>query len=125
MLKRSEKREKYCNLIYTTILKDIITPIAGNNTTYLSELLEIGKKLLGDKFKGVYPSDKIPKLNELSPYAILNLDTSRGKGSHWVAIAKKDNNTYFLKAIKNESEYKPQFKICVQMMKYIFNKKQF
>ena len=94
MLKRSEKREKYCNLIYTTILKDIITPIAGNNTTYLSELLEIGKKLLGDKFKGVYPSDKIPKLNELSPYAILNLDTSREKGSHWVAIAKKDNNTY-------------------------------
>ena len=66
MLKRSEKREKYCNLIYTTILKDIITPIAGNNTTYLSELLEIGKKLLGDKFKGVYPSNKIPKLNELS-----------------------------------------------------------
>ena len=79
MLKRSEKREKYCNLIYTTILKDIITPLAGNNTTYLSELLEIGKTLLGDKFKGVYPSDKIPKLNELSPYAILNLDTSREK----------------------------------------------
>lgn len=92
--KRERNREKDCNLIYNAILKDIIKPISGDNTTYLSEILGIGKKLLGVKFKGVYPSDKIPKLNDLSPYAVLNLDTSKEKGSHWVAIAKKNNNTY-------------------------------
>ena len=88
------KKERYCNLLYNKILKDIVKPISGDHTTYLTELLGIGKKLFGIKFKGVYPSDKIPKLNDLSPYAILNLDTSKESGSHWVAIAKHGNNTY-------------------------------
>lgn len=57
----------------------------------MSELHGIGKKLFGVKFKGVFPSDRIPKLNDLSPYAILNLDTSEEPGSHWVAIAKHPN----------------------------------
>lgn len=87
-------KEKYCNLIYNKILKDIVKPISGDKTTYLSELLRIGKKLFGVKFKGVFPSDKIPKLNDLSPYAILNLDKSTESGSHWVAIAKHGDKTY-------------------------------
>jgi hypothetical protein len=90
----NKNKEKYCNLIYNKILKDIVKPISGNKTTYLSELLAIGKKLFGVKFKGVFPSDKIPKLNDLSPYAILNLDRSTESGSHWVAIAKHGDNTY-------------------------------
>ena len=88
------KKERYCELIYNKVLSDVVKPITGDQTTYLGELLGAGKKLLGVKFKGVYPSDKIPKLNDLSPYAILNLDTSKERGSHWIAIAKKDNNTY-------------------------------
>ena len=48
--------------------------------------------MLGNKFKGVYPSDKIPKLNKLQPYAILNLDNSSKPGSHWIAVAYDDNN---------------------------------
>ena len=56
-----------------------VYPLIGDKTTYLSELLRIGKKLFGVKFKGVFPSDKIPKLNDLSPYAILNLDKYFGK----------------------------------------------
>lgn len=89
-MKKNNERE--CMLIYNKILKEIVKPLG--NTTYLSDLLGIGKKLLGVKFKGVYPSDKIPKLNDLSPYAILNLDTSKEKGSHWVAIAKHGDITY-------------------------------
>lgn len=88
------RNEKYCNILYNKILQDIVKPISGDKTTYLNEILGIGKKLLGIKFKGVYPSDKIPKLNDLSPYAILNLDTSKESGSHWVAIAKYGNKTY-------------------------------
>jgi len=91
----SNKKEQYCNLIYNKLLNDVVKKISNDQTTYLTEILGVGKKLLGVKFKGVYPSDKIPKLNDLSPYAILNLDTSKEKGSHWVSIAKYGNNTYF------------------------------
>ena len=84
----NSKKEKYCELLYNNILKGVIKPITGDQTTYLDEILGAGK------FKGVFPSDKIPKLNDLSPYAVLNLDTSKQPGSHWVAIAKQGNNTY-------------------------------
>ena len=86
--------EKKAHIIYNKILKDIVVPIIGNKTTYMSDLQKAGKMMFGVKFKGVYPSDKIPKLNELSSYAILNLDKSYEPGSHWIAIAKKGNRTY-------------------------------
>ena len=82
------QKEKDIENVYDNILKQIIEPLSGDKTTYLSELNGIGKKLFGVKFKGVFPSDKIPKLNDLSPYAILNLDTTKQPGSHWVSIAK-------------------------------------
>ena len=81
------KKEKHIENLYNQILKQIVVLI-GDTTTYLSELNGIGRKLFGVKYKGTFPSDKIPKLNDLSLYAILNLDTSKQPGSHWVAIAK-------------------------------------
>jgi hypothetical protein len=87
-------KEKHANLIYQKVLKDIITPLTGDKTTYLDELNGIGHKMLSVAFKGVYPADKIPILNDLKKYAILNLDTSKEPGSHWVAIAKDKENTY-------------------------------
>jgi len=82
--------------LYKEKLKEIEKYYTGDRTTYLKELEGTGKKLLGVKFKGVYPSDKIPKLNDLSPYCILNLDSSKEPGSHWVALAKsgKDSILY-------------------------------
>ena len=82
--------------LYKDTLKKIENNYTGDTTTYLKQLNGIGKKLLGVKFKGVYPSDKIPKLNDLSPYCILNLDSSKEPGSHWVALAKngKDSILY-------------------------------
>ena len=88
------KRERYCTFLYNVLLKEVIKPVTGDKTTYSDGILRIGKKMLGDKFNGVYPSDQIPKLNEESPYAILDFDTSEEKGSHWVAIAKKGDKTY-------------------------------
>lgn len=86
--------EEYCNLIYNKILKYIVEPLVGNKTTYMSDLEKVGKKMLGQKFLGVYPSDKIPTLKN-HEYAILNLDKSNESGSHWVAIAKIKNKTHF------------------------------
>ena len=85
--------ERYAEYLYNYILKNIVEPILGNKSTYLSNLNKLGQKMLGSKFHGVYPSDKIPKLTQNTPYAILNLDKTGEPGSHWVAIAKSKNNT--------------------------------
>ena len=88
-MKNKTKEETNIELAYNDILKKVIEPLSGDKSTYLSELNQIGRKIFGVKFKGVFPSDKIPKLNDLAPYAILNLDTSTEPGSHWVSIAKR------------------------------------
>jgi NDP-sugar pyrophosphorylase family protein len=85
------QKEKGVENAYTNILKQVVEPLSGDKTTYLTELNGVGKKLFGVKYKGTFPSDKIPRLNDLSPYAILNLDKSTESGSHWVAIAKHPN----------------------------------
>ena len=84
-MKESEK-------LYNFYLKQKIYPLVGDKITYLDKLHGVGRKLFGVKFKGVFPSDKIPKLNDLSPYCILNLDSSKEKGSHWIALAKMDDD---------------------------------
>ena len=83
--------EKECMKKYNTILKQI-EKYTGNSTTYSDNLNAVGKKLLGVKFKEVYPSDKIPKLNDKSPYCIVNVDNSKEAGSHWMSLVKSGNN---------------------------------
>ena len=90
MPKRKKTQKELAELEYNKILKDI-TDAMGDKSTFLSELNGVGRKLLGVKFHGVYPSDKIPRLNDLSPYCILNLDKSNESGSHWVALAKLED----------------------------------
>lgn len=86
--------EKKANRIYKKILNVIVKPEIGNKTTFAKDLETAGIKMLGSEFKGVYPSDKIPKLNALKKYAILNLDRSDEPGSHWIAVAFDDDKTY-------------------------------
>ena len=83
--------EKECMKKYNITLKHIEKHL-GKTTTYSDKLHAVDKKFLGVKFKGVYPSDKIPKLNDLSPYCIVNVDNSREAGSHWMSIVKSGNN---------------------------------
>jgi hypothetical protein len=84
-------KEKDVEKIFDQYLTNTVYPLVGNQSTYLSTLQKAGRKLFNIRFKGVYPSDKIPKLNDLSPYCILNLDRSTQSGSHWVACAKIPN----------------------------------
>lgn len=85
-------KEKEAEKLYNDILTKKIYPLIGDKSTYMNDLNKVGRKLLGIKFKGVFPSDKIPKLNDLSPYCILNLDKSDESGSHWIALGKINNN---------------------------------
>jgi hypothetical protein len=93
MTNSRNSKKKDAEILYNKLLKDVVEPLTGDRTTYLQELNGIGKKLLGVKFKGVFPSDKIPRLNDLSPYCILNLDKSTESGSHWVALAKNGRDS--------------------------------
>ena len=86
-MKRLTKKEE-AEKLYKHYLNNFIYPLVGNKTTYLSQLEGAGKKLFGAKFKGVFPSDKIPRLNELASYCILNLDRSTESGSHWIALVR-------------------------------------
>ena len=89
--------KKTIEKVYHKNLKIVQDQYTKNNrVTYLDQLDKIGKKLFGTKFHGVYSSDKIPKLNMVKRYCILNLDRSDQSGSHWVALAKlQDGKTIF------------------------------
>jgi hypothetical protein len=89
--------KKVIEKVYLNNLKDIQNNYTKNSgVTYLDQLDQIGRKIFGNKFRGVFPSDKIPKLNGIKRYCILNLDKSDEPGSHWVALAKlQDGETIF------------------------------
>jgi hypothetical protein len=87
-----EAKEVEAEKLYNHYLINKVYPLIGDKSTYLGELEGSGKKLLKVKFKGVFPSDKIPKLNDLTPYCILNLDKSTESGSHWIALAKLEDS---------------------------------
>ena len=88
--------ESKAEKLYRHYLKKVVIPITGNKSTFVGELNKAGKQLLHVKFKGVYPSDHIPRLNDLAPYCILNLDKSTEPGSHWVALAKLPDGSSLL-----------------------------
>ena len=88
------EKEKKAEEIYKNKLK-LVETFVGSNTTWLSDLERLGKRLFGVKFHGVYPSDKIPKLTKSRCYCILNTDKSGEPGSHWVALAKNGSKVLF------------------------------
>ncbi len=88
-------KKKYISKQYNDLVGFMIKML-GNKSTFSDNLDKVGRKKLGTKFHGVYPSDKIPKLNRIKPYAVINLDNSRKPGSHWVAIAWNDNARYHM-----------------------------
>ena len=90
--------ERLFNKVYKIITKNI-----GKKSTYSDELEKICVKLFGKHFRGVYPSDKIPKLNMIKKYCILNLDNSKQPGSHWVGLARIKNKTYFYDSFARKS----------------------
>ena len=77
---------------YTQIL-ELIKGLIGNTTTYQSQLDNIAKKIFGNRYKGSFSSDQIPKL-ENDECCIANLDDSSKPGSHWISLYKKNNDIY-------------------------------
>jgi len=76
--------DKQAHKKYNKILKKVEAAL-GTGSTYGNTLNDYLFNIIGSKFAGVYPSDKIPTLSKNKPYVIVNLDDSRGDGTHWVA----------------------------------------
>lgn len=89
------KEEKKAEQYYHKVLKYIENNKVGKKTTYSDELQKVCRELFGVMFKGVFASDKIPRLSSVSPYCILNLDRTGEPGSHWVALAKCKGGAMF------------------------------
>ena len=81
--------------IYNDILKKVEKKIGSNKTTYSTDLDKLGKYYFKSMFVGCFPSDKIPVLTKERCYAIVNLDRSDQNGSHWIALAYKNNKYIF------------------------------
>ena len=89
--------EKTVEKIYGKILKRVENRL-GKSRTNTSQLAHFGRHTLGNEFTGVFPIDKIRPcmLNSYSPYAILNLDDSNSKGSHWIAVARRSDGKFVI-----------------------------
>lgn len=46
-------------------------------------------------FRGVFMRDKLPKKVSKKESGIINLDSYRGSGTHWVAYMKINDNVYY------------------------------
>lgn len=63
---------------------------------------DLEKSALGiPHFRGVYMRDRLPRYPHRFETAIVNLDSSRGRGTHWVAYAKKNDTVYYFDSFGN------------------------
>jgi hypothetical protein len=74
-------------------VEDIVLPYKALSNLQLNAAV---KQLNISNFRGCYCRDELPsKINE-QECGILNLDSSNGQGTHWVAWYKDCNNNYYL-----------------------------
>ena len=78
--------EKQAETKFNLYTKNIIKAV-GDQALYTNQVDELGKKYFKNRFHGTYSSDKLPTLTAKQPYAIINVDSSKQPGSHWMAIA--------------------------------------
>ena len=110
-MKSSKTEEKkrferiYCIEIkkYFNELKDRIIKIWGNKALYDNQITDIGQQLLGKKYVGTFPIDRVP-LSGSDKYMIANVDGSGLPGSHWVAVFLKGDNIYVYDSFARKSK---------------------
>jgi hypothetical protein len=79
--KMSEINKYYDNLVLL-----VESMLGHSDTTFNTDLNQIGKNLFKSKWKGVYSFDQIPKNLSDKQMLIFNLDKSNEPGSHWCSL---------------------------------------
>ena len=98
---------------YHNKLKNEIIKQWGKHALSDIEVTEIGKNLLGSKYKGTFPIDKVPFTNT-SKYFIINVDKSGMPGSHWIGV--------FQDTKKNMYIYDSFARTSKKLLKYLYDK---
>jgi len=98
---------------YHNKLKNEIIKEWGKKALDDQQVSEIGKNLLGSKYKGTFPIDKVPFTNT-SKYFIINVDKSGMPGSHWVAIYQDTKRTFYI--------YDSFARTSKKLLKYLYDK---
>ena len=80
--------KKYFNELKVKIVKEW-----GNKSLYDTEITDIGRQLMGKKYTGTFPIDKVPLFGS-DKYIIANVDRAGLPGSHWVSIYIKGDTIY-------------------------------
>ena len=70
---------------------DVFRTFIPNKVLTNFDLIEYAKKLKIPKFRGVFMSDTLPRKPHKEECGIVNLNTSKEKGSHWTCYYKKGN----------------------------------
>jgi hypothetical protein len=68
--------------------------LLGSGITDNEQLHTLGKRILGKRFKGVYPADTNISLED-GEAIIMNTDNSGSNGTHWVLVFRDNNKTYY------------------------------
>lgn len=60
-----------------------------------NDIIKYVEKFKINHFRGVFARDDLPKIPHDIESGILNLDTTLGEGTHWVAYYKNRNKIYY------------------------------
>ena len=89
-----------------------VQDIFGDRVTNNVQLDNLCYKLFGSDYLGTYSSNMFPKYIKRGQVFILNTQSSRKSGEHWVAFAKLNNGTliYYDSYARNKSELSKYWK---------------
>lgn len=65
------------------------------------EIVKYAKELNIPHFRGVYMRDSLPSRPYKNESAIVNLDSTRGEGTHWTCYKKVGNDVYYYDSFGN------------------------
>lgn len=83
--KKKSERELYAEGLFSQILAVMFKHL-GTGLTDGQQLNDVGSRLFGSRFAGVYPKDHIPRLTRETPTCIVNTDPLALPGEHWMAM---------------------------------------
>ena len=84
-------------------MNDQIVGIWGSKALRDDQVTDIGRQLLGKKYLGTYPIDKIP-LSKSDKYMIINVDRAGLPGSHWCGLYIKGATIYIYDSFARQTK---------------------
>lgn len=97
--------------------KNAIIREVGNTALYEDQINELGRRMFGPRWGGVYPSDKMPKTQH-NKFYVVNTNESSGGGIHWLGIYSSQAGRIYV----YDSYARPVTKLIRKAVKNILKK---